>query len=221
MTEKSSAAGRPAPGTSIAEDASQPPAAVLDTQSQGGGQRVGSRSTTRSRARRDDRPASAETGEALANERSASASDPASDGSASVADGASLKVEGSDEASAEYDGPERRKSVVDRRLIPGGFERRRGPGKRRTTFARSAEEGHLSREQFLFVMAIDAYKRANQRPYPTWTEVLEVIRKLGYRKTQPMSVELGACEDWYESPEAPAFAEEPGDDDRTPPPSAA
>jgi len=31
-------------------------------------------------------------------------------------------------------------------------------------------------------MAIDEYKRANARPFPTWTEVLELIKALGYRK---------------------------------------
>jgi hypothetical protein len=31
-------------------------------------------------------------------------------------------------------------------------------------------------------MAIDEYKKTNARPFPTWTEVLEVIKALGYRK---------------------------------------
>jgi len=47
---------------------------------------------------------------------------------------------------------------------------------------RSAEEGEMNDEQFEFVMAIDEYKRINNRPFPTWTEVLEVIKYLGYRK---------------------------------------
>lgn len=33
-----------------------------------------------------------------------------------------------------------------------------------------------------FVMAIDDYKRINSRPFPTWSEVFEVMRYLGYRK---------------------------------------
>src|SRR5689334_12968844 len=37
------------------------------------------------------------------------------------------------------------------------LERRRGPGRRRTDFMKSAEEGEMSPEQFLFVMAIDAF----------------------------------------------------------------
>jgi hypothetical protein len=112
-----------------------------------------------------------------------------------------------------YSGPERRgtgkdrrDTVVERRTAVGtGLERRRGPGRRRSDFMKAAEEGEMNREQFLFVMAIDAYKRVNQKPFPTWTEVLEVIRKLGYRKTQPMQLQLAACEDWIEPHDAPAF----------------
>jgi hypothetical protein len=74
---------------------------------------------------------------------------------------------------------ERRRSVVDRR---SNFDRRRGPGFRRTPERRAAEEGEMNEEQFEFLMAIDQYKRANQRPFPTWTEVLEVIKAIGYRK---------------------------------------
>jgi hypothetical protein len=76
-------------------------------------------------------------------------------------------------------GKDRRQSVVDRRV---GLDRRRGPGRRRCDDRRAAEEGQMSDEQFQFIMAIDEYKRANSRPFPTWTEVLEVIRALGYRK---------------------------------------
>ena len=76
-------------------------------------------------------------------------------------------------------GTDRRRDVVDRRL---GLDRRRGPGRRRSDDRKSAEEGHMSDEQFEFLMAIDEYKRKNTRPFPTWTEVLEVIKTLGYRK---------------------------------------
>ena len=82
---------------------------------------------------------------------------------------------------------DRRKSVLDRRC---GLDRRRGPGKRLTQERKSAEEGHMSDEQFEFLMAIDRYKRKNARPFPTWTEVLEVIKAMGYRKVaEPQSLE--------------------------------
>ncbi len=82
---------------------------------------------------------------------------------------------------------ERRQSVVDRRL---GLNRRRGPGHRRTEERRAAEEGEMTDEQFSFLMAIDRYKKENQRPFPTWTEVLEVAKALGYRKVaEPQDLE--------------------------------
>jgi hypothetical protein len=94
---------------------------------------------------------------------------------------------------------ERRSSVVDRRL---GLDRRRGPGRRRSDDRRHAEEGHMTDEQFDFLMAIDEYKRKNARPFPTWTEVLEVIKALGYRKVAepqflapPKNEEVPAGED--------------------------
>ncbi|MFA5239647.1 MAG: hypothetical protein WC476_08090 [Phycisphaerae bacterium] len=82
---------------------------------------------------------------------------------------------------------DRRQSVVDRRL---GLDRNRGPGKRRSDDRRAAEEGQMSDEQFEFLMAIDEYRKKNTRPFPTWTEVLEVIKSLGYRKVaepQPLN----------------------------------
>jgi len=76
-------------------------------------------------------------------------------------------------------GDSRRIDVVDRRL---GLDRRRGPGRRLCDERKAAEEGQMSDEQFEFLITIDEYKRANSRPFPTWTEVLEVIKALGYRK---------------------------------------
>ena len=47
----------------------------------------------------------------------------------------------------------------------------------------------MTPEQFDFLMAIDEYKKNNARPFPTWTEVLEVIKALGYRKVaEPMDL---------------------------------
>jgi hypothetical protein len=84
-------------------------------------------------------------------------------------------------------GRDRRMNIVDRRL---GLDRQRGPGRRRSDERKSAEEGQMSDEQFEFLMAIDEYRRKNARPFPTWTEVLEVIKALGYRKiAEPQSLE--------------------------------
>ena len=40
----------------------------------------------------------------------------------------------------------------------------------------------MTDEQFEFLMAINEYKRVNKRPFPSWTEVLDLIKALGYRK---------------------------------------
>lgn len=111
----------------------------------------------------------------------------------------------------QYRGPDRRQNVVDARTPGTGLERRRGPGRRRSDFTKSAEEGEMTPEQFLFIKAIDAYKRVNQRPFPTWTEVLEIIRKLGYRKTAETELDIPGAEDWLESADAPAFPEPEAD----------
>ena len=68
----------------------------------------------------------------------------------------------------------------------------------------------MSDEQFEFVMAIDEYKRANARPFPTWTEVLEVIKALGYRRVaEPQSLAShGSANDTVTAPAARRKAEE-------------
>ena len=35
-----------------------------------------------------------------------------------------------------------------------------------------------------FIQAIDDYKRANGRPFPSWSEVLEIIKTLGYERAE-------------------------------------
>jgi len=89
-------------------------------------------------------------------------------------------------AESGYSGPERR--VADRRGT--GLERRRGPGRRLSDTRKSAEEGEMTAEQFEFVMAIETYKKVNKRLYPTWTEVLEVVTQLGYRKVERRDIQL-------------------------------
>ena len=101
-----------------------------------------------------------------------------------------------------------RRGGIDRRDLANktsetNLERRRGPGRRRTDFMKAADEGEMTQEQFTFIMAIDAFKRVNGLTFPTWTDVLEVIRKLGYRKTMQSELDLGSrAEDWTEKADA-------------------
>ncbi len=84
------------------------------------------------------------------------------------------------------------------------LERRRGRGRRLSDFTKTAEEGEMNTEQFLFLMAIDGFKKANDKMFPTWTDVLEVVRLLGYRKTMPSELGLTNAEDWLEASDANA-----------------
>ena len=90
-----------------------------------------------------------------------------------------------------FDGPDRRsgavmdrRSGIDRRTGERAIalDRRRGPGIRRTEGRRAAEEGEMTEEQFEFIKAVNEYKQINNRPFPTWTEVLDIITAMGYRK---------------------------------------
>ncbi len=115
---------------------------------------------------------------------------------------------------AHHDSVVDRRVGVDRRDIspasPTNLERRRGPGRRLTDFVKSAEEGEMSREQYTFLVAIDAFKRVNHKTFPSWTDVLEVVRKLGYRKTMPSELNLGnQVKDWHEKPDAPSGVNKP------------
>jgi len=83
----------------------------------------------------------------------------------------------------ERSGRERRKTD-QHPAVPDMYERR-GPGIRRSEDRRAAEEGEMTNEQWEFLRTIEAYKQANNKPFPTWTEVLEVVKKLGYRKVDP------------------------------------
>ena len=110
-----------------------------------------------------------------------------------------------------------RRTGIDRRDVSGppsptNLERRRGPGRRLTDFVKSAEEGEMNREQYLFLMAIDAFKRVNRKTFPAWTDVLEIIRKLGYRKTMPSELNLGdRANDWTERSDAPSGVNKPAE----------
>ena len=80
-------------------------------------------------------------------------------------------------------GNERRK-----RQIPVALERRTGKdrrderGERRRQIDPTTCERDYTNDEIEFMKAMDQYKRDNRRPFPTWSEVLEVLRSLGYRK---------------------------------------
>jgi hypothetical protein len=84
-------------------------------------------------------------------------------------------------------GDRRKREDRRKRDIPVAVERRSGKdrrqGERRHVDPTTCEKAY-SDEEIVFKKAMDQYKRANRRPFPTWSEVLEVLRALGYRKTE-------------------------------------
>ena len=63
---------------------------------------------------------------------------------------------------------------------------RRVSGRRKVERRRQIDpttcERDYSGDEIEFMKAMDDYKRQSGRQFPTWSEVLEVIRSLGYRK---------------------------------------
>ena len=85
---------------------------------------------------------------------------------------------------SNYCGPERRSGGRDRRNSPerrlGGIAGRREED--RKAFEERIENGELTLEEVEFIRAIDRYKRKYNRPFPAWSEVLLILKQLGYTK---------------------------------------
>ncbi len=43
-------------------------------------------------------------------------------------------------------------------------------------------EQEIGPDELEFIAALDLFKKQNGRPFPSWSEVLFVLRGLGYRK---------------------------------------
>jgi hypothetical protein len=74
-----------------------------------------------------------------------------------------------------------------KRNIPVAVDRRSGTdrrnqGERRRQIDPTTCERDYNEDEISFMKAMDQYKRDNRRPFPTWSEVLEVLHALGYRK---------------------------------------
>ena len=55
-------------------------------------------------------------------------------------------------------------------------------GKRNMYETGTCDETYYTDEETAFIMAMDKYKREHDRKFPTWHEVLAVLKSLGYRK---------------------------------------
>jgi len=90
-------------------------------------------------------------------------------------------------------GGDRRQGDRRKRGIPVAVERRKGTerrnkGERRRQVDPTTCERDYNDEEIIFMKAMDQYKRDNRRPFPTWSEVLEVLYALGYRKVATATI---------------------------------
>jgi hypothetical protein len=87
---------------------------------------------------------------------------------------------------------ERRGSRGDRRKrdIPVAVEYRKKErrGERRRQVDPTTCEREYTDDEISFMRAMDQYKRDNRRPFPTWSEVLEVLTALGYRRVAERTI---------------------------------
>ena len=75
--------------------------------------------------------------------------------------------------------PEEPSNVEAEETAPEG--ERRSQERRRQIDPTTCERDYKP-DEIEFMTAMDDYKRRSGRPFPTWSEVLEVLRDLGYRK---------------------------------------
>jgi hypothetical protein len=90
----------------------------------------------------------------------------------------------SPEAGSGFPNDRRKRNIpvaTDRRRAANAAEKRRTSERRRLIDPTTCERDYND-EETSFMKAMDRYKRENRRPFPTWSEVLEVLRSLGYRK---------------------------------------
>ena len=68
-------------------------------------------------------------------------------------------------------------------------EQRRKTSRRKVERRRQIDpttcERDYTDDEIEFMKSMDDYKRRSGRQFPTWSEVLEVLRSLGYRKVEP------------------------------------
>jgi hypothetical protein len=109
----------------------------------------------------------------------------------SVAKNQQAEVEINRRAKSERRVDDRRKQ---KQPIP--LERRQGERRAKVQRRRQIDpttcERDYSNDEIEFMQALDAYKRANGRMFPTCSEILEVIRDLGYVRTSQSTAAAAA-----------------------------
>ncbi len=134
---------------------------------------------------------------------------------AAAADAGAKDEDGNPRGPDRRDGDERRKAQAaidgpDRRLA----ERRTGLDRRMHKIhyealtqhprpARNINDYPLSTDEVEFINAVNDYKSKFDRPFPTWSEILHILRTLGYERIH-LPAHLTPAPDLAEGEEASA-----------------
>ncbi len=109
-----------------------------------------------------------------------------------------------DDAGEAYDGPDRRgaerrkgqrrtgkseTTAADKRK---STDRRTSPGRRKADHdisehrkvERRINEYPMSDEELEFIKAVNDYKQRYNKPFPTWSEILHILKGIGYEKAK-------------------------------------
>lgn len=85
--------------------------------------------------------------------------------------------------------PERRGPDRRRTSVPVPDDRRKGTDRRaqadRRDQGKRAGEYDLDADTLEFIAAVNRFKEASGKPFPTWSELLGILRDLGYEKQNP------------------------------------
>lgn len=87
------------------------------------------------------------------------------------------------------------------------MERRAKVNRRRQIDPTTCERDYTN-DEIEFMQALDAYKRSSGRMFPTCSEILEVIRDLGYTRSGAMGEPVEEIEEMEEGDSTPAFTEQ-------------
>jgi len=104
----------------------------------------------------------------------------------------------------DYDGPDRRadnRRKGDRRTVKSdtpaanrrkSSDRRKSPGRRKADpditehrkVERRINEYPMTDDELEFIKAVNDYKQRYNKPFPTWSEILHILKGIGYEKTK-------------------------------------
>jgi hypothetical protein len=79
--------------------------------------------------------------------------------------------------STPHKAPVARKTTAKKASTP------KGTAAKKPTSGAATKPDQMEPDVLEFIQAIDDYKRHESRPFPSWSEILEIVKGLGYERT--------------------------------------